>query len=197
MSDVPPVIVKVGGSLFDLPDLGVRLEAWLKTLHRREIILVPGGGAVADAVREMDKIHGLAEEASHWLALRALHLTAHLLLKLAPTTLSLVILLDSRLRSATWAQGKTPVIDPLAFAGDDEGHPGALPHRWDVTSDSLAARVVEVLEAEELVLLKSVTIPPALDWAEASRRGFVDAYFPTMIARGVKARAVNLRDWQP
>jgi hypothetical protein len=36
-----------------------------------------------------------------------------------------------------------------------------------------------------------------MDWAEASRRGFVDGYFPTMIARGVKARAVNLRQWQP
>ena len=32
---------------------------------------------------------------------------------------------------------------------------------------------------------------------QASRRGFVDGYFPTMIARGVKARAVNLREWRP
>ena len=45
-----------------------------------------------------------------------------------------------------------------------------------------------------MILLKSVTIPPDMDWTEASRRGYVDGYFPTMVARGVKVRAVNLRE---
>src|SRR5262249_17779871 len=89
------------------------------------------------------------------------------------------------------------VQDLRDFACWDEGRPGSLPQCWDVTSDSLAARFAEVIGARELILLKSVTIPPELDWTEASRRGFVDAYFPTMIARGVRARAVNLREWKP
>jgi aspartokinase-like uncharacterized kinase len=172
-----PIVVKVGGSLFDLPDLGSRLEAWLKTLDGSDVVLVAGGGSAADLIREMDRIHGLGEEKSHWPALRALSLTADVLAALAPASLR--------------------VFDLYAFACADEHRPGCLPHRWDVTSDSLAARVAEVMQARELVLLKSVTIPPDMDWAEASRRGFVDAYFPTMIARGVKARAINLREWQP
>jgi aspartokinase-like uncharacterized kinase len=172
-----PTIVKVGGSLFDLPDLRMLLEAWLKALARPDVILVAGGGAAADVIRTMDHVHQLGEELSHWLAVESLGLTAGLLRALAPPLFA--------------------VQDLHALARWDEGRAGCLPHRWEVTSDSLAARVAEVRGARELILLKSVTIPPDMDWAEASRRGFVDGYFPTMIARGVKARAVNLREWRP
>ncbi len=176
-----PVVVKVGGSLFDLPDLGGRLARWLEITSLSEVTFVAGGGAAADVVREMDRTHRLGEEKSHWLALESLRLTASLLLALSAR------------------EGCQPfrVEDLYSFARRDEGRPGCLPHRWEVTSDSLAARVAEVIGARELILLKSVTIPPDMDWAEAGRRGYVDGYFPTMIARGVKARAVNFREWRP
>jgi 5-(aminomethyl)-3-furanmethanol phosphate kinase len=188
-----PVVVKLGGSLFDLPDLGTRLESWLRALDCSDVILVAGGGAAADVIRAMDRVHGLGEEKSHWLAVESLGLTTSLLMALMPPTLPLYHLGDPE----PAAQPSYAVQDLYSFARWDEGRPGCLPHRWDVTSDSLAARVAEVIGEGELVLLKSVTIPPEMDWAEASRRGFVDGYFPTMIARGVKARAVNLREWRP
>jgi aspartokinase-like uncharacterized kinase len=189
-----PVIVKVGGSLLDWPDLGSRLAAWLSALGRREVVLISGGGTAANFVRDADRVHRLGEEACHWLALRSLTLTAHALAAILPRS---VVVDQPAACGAPWRAGRTPVLDPFPFASEDEGRPGALPHSWEVTSDSLAARVAEVMEARELVLLKSVTIPPQTDWAEASRRGLVDGYFPTIIARGVKARAVNLREWRP
>jgi aspartokinase-like uncharacterized kinase len=189
-----PTVIKVGGSLFDLPDLGTRLEAWLGTLPARDVILIAGGGAAADVIREMDNIHGLGEARSHWLALRALSLMAHALSEVLSEGDVIENLGDSCLM---WPQGGIPILDLYAFARRDESQPGHLPHRWDVTSDSLAARVAEVVEAHELILLKSVTVPPDMDWTEASRHGHVDGYFPALIARGVKARAVNLRQWQP
>jgi aspartokinase-like uncharacterized kinase len=189
-----PVVVKVGGSLFDLPDLGSRLEAWLKALADSDVILMAGGGPAADVIREMDRIHRLGEERSHWLALHSLSLMTDVLLALAPPTLALFRLGDPE---PSGEPQPFAVQDLDSFARWDEGRPGCLPHRWEVSSDSLAARVAEVAEARELVLLKSVTIPAEMDWAEASRRGFVDGYFPTMVARGVKARAVNLRAWRP
>jgi aspartokinase-like uncharacterized kinase len=67
-----------------------------------------------------------------------------------------------------------------------------LPHRWDVTSDSLAVRVAALAGARELILLKS-TDPPSADWTEA---GFVDAYFSEALRqapRDLQVRAVNLR----
>src|SRR5262249_5729227 len=70
------IVVKVGGSLFDHPRLGPGLRAYLDSLAPAEVLLVPGGGDFADAVRKLDRIHGLGEEASHQLALRTLTITA-------------------------------------------------------------------------------------------------------------------------
>src|ERR1700737_80612 len=71
-----PVVVKVGGSLFDLPDLGPRLKSWLDELASFAVVLVPGGGPTANVVRELDRHHGLGEETAHWLALQALTFNA-------------------------------------------------------------------------------------------------------------------------
>src|SRR5688572_14807390 len=77
-----PVVVKVGGSLFDLPNLAARLGAWLAELGTPQVILVPGGGATADVMRDFDRLHQLGEEKAHWLALRSLTLNAHFLTEL-------------------------------------------------------------------------------------------------------------------
>jgi aspartokinase-like uncharacterized kinase len=189
-----PVVVKVGGSLFDLPGLASRLAALLRVLERREIVLVAGGGFAAQFVRILDRDHRLGEETSHWLALRSLSLTAHALAAILPR--SAVVGRVSEC-PRVWQAGGLPVLDPFTFAKDDEGRPGALPHRWDVTSDSLAARVAGVMGARELILLKSVTIPPEMGWAEASQCGLVDAYFAKAVGKSPSARAVNLREWRP
>jgi hypothetical protein len=69
-------------------------------------------------------------------------------------------------------------LDPFAFALEDESRPGALPHSWSVTTDSIAARVAVVYRAERLVLLKSVDVPAGTSWPEAAASGWVDAHFP-------------------
>jgi aspartokinase-like uncharacterized kinase len=189
-----PVVVKVGGSLFDLPGLGKRLASFLSVLEQREIILVAGGGPAAQFVRILNRDHRLGEEASHWLAVRSLSLTAHVLAAMLPSAAVVDSLSERR---PLWTSGMWPILDLFAFAKIDDARPGALPHSWDVTSDSLAARVAEVSGARELILLKSVTLSSPADWTDASRQGHVDAHFPRMTARGVTARVINLREWQP
>jgi hypothetical protein len=62
-----------------------------------------------------------------------------------------------------------------------------------VTSDSIAARVAEVVGAD-LVLLKSVDLPAGLSWEVAAAGGLVDATFGSIVARaGLQLRWVNLR----
>ena len=78
-------IVKVGGSLYDLPDLGSRLLRFLGELSASRVVIVPGGGPAAEQVRQWDAVHRLGEEASHWLALRATSVNAHFLASLLPT----------------------------------------------------------------------------------------------------------------
>lgn len=179
------IIVKVGGSLFDLPGLKGRLTAFLGSRGDPDCLLVPGGGAAADAVRRLDRDHGLGPEASHWLALRACSLNAHFLRALLPEA-----------RVVPWpTPGAGPaILDPLAFALADAGDAAALPACWEATSDSVAARAAAVSGAD-LVLLKSVTIPPGVSWQEAARAGYVDGMFADLVARhGLRVRAFNWRE---
>jgi aspartokinase-like uncharacterized kinase len=182
------IVVKVGGSLFDLPDLGPRLRAWLAGLGAAEVLLVPGGGPTADVVRDLDRRHGLGEETSHWLALRALTVNAHFLQALLPGA---VVVPQPR------GGGALAVLDPYAFACADEGRPGCLPHCWRVTSDSVAARAAVVGQARRLVLLKSATIPHGTAWAEAGQCGLVDGWFARVLGQAsepLTVFAVNFRD---
>lgn len=156
------IVVKVGGSLFDHPRLGVGLREYLDSLAPSEVLLVPGGGAAAEAVRELDRVHRLGEEASHWLAIAAMDVMGGVLRTLIS---------DPRVR----------VLECLAFARADKSRPGALPHSWDVTSDSLAARAAVVLGAERLVLLKSVDVPHGTTFGKWALRGWVDAHFPGVV----------------
>ena len=190
-------IVKVGGSLFDMPDLGPRLKEWLDRLTLRNILLVPGGGPMADAVREMDRLHGLGEKASHWLALEALSVNAHFLKKIVAHS-AVIHHLDQRL--PLFRSGATAIMDMHSFAREDERRSGTLPKRWDVTSDSLAVRLALVAQAEEVVLLKSVTIADGTRWEEAAREGWVDPFFPEVVKQAgnkLQIRAVNFRVTAP
>ena len=192
---MPSLVVKVGGSIYDLPDLATRLGRWLDTLAVADVLLIPGGGAMANAIRAFDKSHQLGEDKSHWLALRALTLNAYLLADLLPGS-SVV----SSLEACTASHEGPAILDSLAFARWDEGvNPDeCLPHDWSATSDSLAARVAIVAEARRLILLKSTTIPEGLDWTEAGRQGFVDPLFATVLQgaqRPLEVCVVNLRTW--
>src|SRR4051794_23292214 len=77
-------VVKVGGSLFARADLGGRLRGLLQSLGIETVLLFPGGGGTADAVRSLDQVHGLGDEAAHWLALRTLTVNAHFLNSMLP-----------------------------------------------------------------------------------------------------------------
>jgi aspartokinase-like uncharacterized kinase len=200
---MPPIaVVKVGGSLYDLPDLGPRLHRWLSLSFPRSawersgirIALVPGGGPLVDAIRQLDHRHGLGEETSHWLALRALVVNAHFLAALLPST-CVIGSVDELDRA--WNNELLPVLDVHEFARGDELRCDPLPHSWAVTSDALAARVAVVLRASHLVMLKSTTIPPSVDWREAGRLGLVDALFAETLRDApadLRVQAVNLRN---
>ncbi len=180
-------VVKVGGSLFDLPDLGPRLRAYLACLPAGDKLIVPGGGAAATVVRALDRDHRLGQQAAHWLALRACALNAHFLAHLLPRS--------SVLPEPQHGSGLA-ILDPLAFLLADEGRPGCLPHHWDVTSDSVAARAA-VVAGGHLVLLKSISLSTTEDWLDvASAAGHVDPFLPSIVRQEkLLVTTVNLRCW--
>lgn len=169
------VVVKLGGSLLDLPDLSVRIERFLEARQKERILLLVGGGEMAKLVRQWDQRHQLGDSAAHWLAIHALGVTTRFVSGLLPTS-RLITSLDAC--AGLWSEGALPLLDPYDFLVADDPHAASLPHSWDVTSDSIAARVAEVAGAGELVLLKSTTARRGLTRSQAARHGLVDPYFP-------------------
>jgi len=192
----PLRIVKVGGSLLDWPDLPMTLGQWLAAQPPADNVLLAGGGALADVIRQADATHRLGEPTAHQLCVELLGVTARLLHSLlaeraARTTFAELVETRRANRLPNYL-----VLDPCAFLTHQEpaaaGNP--LPHTWDVTSDSIAARIAEVLAADELVLLKSREPPQDSSLAALAADGYVDRYFPVAASgfRG-KVRMVNLR----
>jgi aspartokinase-like uncharacterized kinase len=182
------ILLKVGGSLYDLPQLDRRLRGFITSLGRRGL-LFPGGGPTANAVRALDRAQQLGEEASHWLAIRALAVNAQFLHALLPELP--VLEWPSAGECLGWA-----IVEPLSFALADEEHSDHLPHTWDVTSDALALRLAQAAGAEELVLLKSVSAPAGSDWQQLAECRLVDQHFPTLLTRSpaLRVRVLNFRD---
>jgi 5-(aminomethyl)-3-furanmethanol phosphate kinase len=173
-------VVKVGGGLGD--DALRPLCATLGELgERHPLLVVPGGGGFADAVREADRRFGLRAAASHRMAILGMEQFGWLLSELIPGA-------ERRGDLARVGAGRATVLLPAALPLD------ALPASWEVTSDSIAAWVAGETGAGRLVLVKGVDglfvdWPPRgqplgrLSVAElaALRTGGVDAYLPTVL----------------
>ena len=136
MSDPRPLVVKIGGGL--LRDEGLeglrRACAEVKEIAvGRPVLVVPGGGPFADAVRAVDAQVGLGDAVAHRLALHAMDQLGVLL--------------------APLLAGDEISVLPVAqtFSGSPE-----IPESWAITSDSLAVFAAAAIGADETVLLKPV-----------------------------------------
>jgi aspartokinase-like uncharacterized kinase len=146
VSELRPLVVKIGGGLLRVEGLeGLRRACAEATqlAGLRPVLVVPGGGPFADAVRAVDAQVGLADHVAHALALRAMDQLGVLLAPLLPGAEMLTRLVAPR---ALGVLAAAP-----AFAGRPE-----IPESWTVTSDSLAVLAAAAIGAEEAVLLKPV-----------------------------------------
>ena len=131
-STIKPLVVKLGGSLYNhVPQLVPILRS-----STRPLLIIPGGGPFADAVRRA----GLEDEAAHWEAIAAmdqygLYIASYGL----PVTDRLVL----------------PDHTIIVLPGRTMRERDPLPRTWDVTSDTIAAWVAAELRLN-LLLLKSV-----------------------------------------
>ena len=183
-----PHVLKLGGSLLELPDLHERLTRFVADVAGAPIVIVVGGGAVADWVRSYDQRFHLNKVQSHWCAVHAMQLNARMLAQSWPQAKTI----DGPERARDDV-GEVFIVDPLRWLEVDEGQGHGVPHRWSFTSDSIAAHVALRLESRHLTLLKSTLPDPDETLADAARRGVVDADFP-QAARSIPCvRLVNLR----
>ena len=183
-------VVKVGGSLFDQPNLGDLLHHWLARQHPAPAVLIAGGGPWVEAIRAADQRFRLGEETAHWLSISALRLTAQLLSSLLPG-----LGWTSDITQVRRSAGQVFVLDVEDFLRHVEPRLGGtpLPHNWHVTSDSIAARVAAAIGSTELVLLKSSLPLEGTSVRRAAELGYVDRFFPVAASPIGRIRFVNLR----
>lgn len=163
-------VVKLGGSLW----AAEALLAWLEVLAEGAVIVVPGGGLFADAVREAQKRWGFDDPLAHRLAISAMHQYGLMLQGLCPGFQTATR--PSSLKDAI-KNGQSILWLPDAESLTDH----RIRASWEVTSDSLAAWLAENLGAEHLLLVKSKN-PPS-DEAKISDLidiGLVDGAFLEM-----------------
>ena len=173
------VVVKLGGSQAFEPEL----RAWLAAIARSRgsIVIVPGGGPFADAVRSHQRPMGYDDRAAHHMALMAMAQFGRALQSLNP------VLRLTPSYSSIWRalkNGEVPVWSPIPMA-----QAAGLPESWDLTSDSLAAWLAGSLAARRLVLVKHGQFASAaFDADDLAARGVVDPLFPRYLRQsGVRA----------
>jgi hypothetical protein len=156
-----PVVVKVGGGLLATPGaLDHVCEALGRMAIGRSMVVVPGGGLFADAVREFERRFGLTADAGHWMALLAMDQYAHVLGERIPGA---ELVEDAGGIGAALGRGRLAVLAPYRWLRSAD----VLPHGWEATGDSVAAFVAGALDASRLILVK-----PADDVAEPVDRAF-------------------------
>ena len=124
-------VVKVGGSILrEVEAFDSVLAALRAGAQSRRLLIVPGGGAFADTVRDVDRRLGLSDSAAHWMAVLAMDQHAHLI---AARLAGAVLVAEPREIAAALEARDLPVLapsrwlraaDPLRIVG--------------VTSDSIA-----------------------------------------------------------
>lgn len=168
------IIVKLGGS----HAFAKHLTAWLDALARAagRVVVVPGGGPFADAVRTAQPAMGFDDRAAHRMGLLAMEQFGCALAGLWP---SLRVAESAATIQAALRGGAVPVWAPTRMALEAKD----VPASWDVTSDSLAAWLAGALGAKLLLLVKSSEAPQApVRAADLAARGVVDACFPRFLA---------------
>jgi aspartokinase-like uncharacterized kinase len=176
---VPPIlvdtVVKVGGGLLAAPAyVDAALAAVAAAADRCRLLIVPGGGPFADAVRDADRRLGLADDAAHWMAVLAMDQYAHLL---AARLGRCVLAANPDEIAAALRASRIPVLVPYGWLREAD----PLPHSWDVTSDSVAAWIAGRLGARRLVLIN----PPG-----ATGGGMLDPYFARTLPTHVAAVSI-------
>jgi 5-(aminomethyl)-3-furanmethanol phosphate kinase len=165
----PINVIKIGGGLASVPgalDRVCREVGAAASRHR--LIVVPGGGPFADAVRAFDQSFPLSPDAAHWMALLAMDQYAHVLVDRIPGA----ILVDEPGSLPDCLKGgNVAVLAPARWLRSAD----VLPRSWEVTSDSIAAFVAGAMDAARLILIK-----PAANLDEP-----VDSYFTSALPYGM------------
>ncbi len=133
-------VVKIGGSLF--PNHAIELARKLKDTNS---VIILGGGEFANLIRQYDEEIKFSQEANHWTAIDCMDIIAKLVNDKVEST-RLVYSIEEVKKVSD--DGFTPIFVVSEFLRDED----PFECSWDVTSDSIAAYVAHLLNANLLIV---------------------------------------------
>jgi 5-(aminomethyl)-3-furanmethanol phosphate kinase len=170
-----PVVVKLGGS-FAFSDT---LTDWVRALAScaGRVVVVPGGGPFADAVRLAQPRMGFNDRAAHHLSLLAMEQYGRALISFN----ELLLAADSlEAIERHLAAKRVPVWMPARMVSKATD----VPPSWTVTSDSLAAWLAGMLGADRLILVKHVhSLSGSERCGDLLAKGVIDESFPQYLRK--------------
>ena len=133
-------VVKIGGSLF--PNYAIDLA---KKLENTNSLIVLGGGEFANLIRKYDSEINFSQETNHWTAIDCMDIIAKLVNDKVEST-KLAYSIDDAITISD--EGFTPIFVVSKFLREDD----PFECSWDVTSDSIAAYISHLLNANLLIV---------------------------------------------
>ena len=133
-------VVKIGGSLF--PDYAIDLAEKLKST---DSCIVLGGGEFANLIRKYNDEQHFSEEVNHWTAIDCMDIIAKLVNDKVESC-KLAYSIDEVNQISD--DGLTPIFVVSEFLRVED----PFECSWDVTSDSIAAYIAHLLNANLLIV---------------------------------------------
>ena len=133
-------VVKIGGSLF--PDYAINLAEKLKNTGS---VIILGGGEFANLIRKYNDDVNFSEETNHWAAIDCMDIIAKLVNDKVDSTKMAYSIEEV---NAISDEGFTPIFVVSEFLKRED----PFECSWDVTSDSIAAYVAHLLNANLFIV---------------------------------------------
>ncbi len=144
-------VFKIGGKILENSNNIKSTFSQLTQLFEKEIlqkiIVIPGGGTLANFVRSLDDILEIGDDLAHWIAIYSMNYNGIILNRKYPNLESI-----DKLKTFQDAKQMFCIFLPYSFLREDD----TLPHNWDVTSDSIALYVANKLKLSQCFLIKNI-----------------------------------------
>ena len=143
-------IFKIGGKLFEdeesLRNIITQLQGLYTSKILDKIVIISGGGNLANFVRIADQKLELGPDISHWMAILAMDLNGKFISRASK------IKHTSDLKEIEQMELNITIFLPYSLLKEKD----VLPHNWQVTSDSIALYLSHVMKFNTCYLIKNV-----------------------------------------
>ena len=188
-------VVKVGGSLFDLPRLAASGcgRGWPRS-RAPTTCWSPAAGRWSSRFARGTPTSAIDETAAHWMCVDLLTVTAHLLHAWLP---EIPLVEDDGLLCQRVGEDGATIFGPAPWMRHAEpGLPGTwLPTSWETTSDSIAGRLAVALRRRRIraAEIRAAAAPRRRELSALAAVGYIDPMLAQMAPELPPTRLVNFR----